>query len=93
MKLKAFIVAATIAAGAALVPQMASAAALPAAGAHQSAMPESSMLQEVGRRHWNRHHRPHFNRCRVARHVCADRFGWGSWRFHRCVANRGCARW
>lgn len=93
MKLKALIVTAAIAAGAALAPQIASAASLPAAGAHQSALPENSMLHEVGRRHWHHRHRPHFNRCRVARHVCADRFGWSTWRFHRCVANRGCARW
>lgn len=93
MKLKPFIVAAAIATGAALAPQMASAASLPAASAQQSAAPQSSMVEEVGRRHWHRHHRPHFSRCRIVRHTCADRFGWSSWRFHRCVASRGCARW
>lgn len=93
MNLKALTIAAVIAVGASLAPQMASAASLPAAGAAQSAIPDSSMLHEVGRRHWHHGHRPHFNRCRVARHVCADRFGWGSLRFRRCVAVRGCVRW
>jgi hypothetical protein len=90
MKLKTFAVAAALAIGATFAPQMASAASLPASGSYQSAVPASSMLQEVGHRHW---HRPHFNRCRMARHICADRFGWGTWRFYRCVENRGCARW
>jgi hypothetical protein len=90
MKLKTFAVAAALAVGATFAPQMASAASLPAAGTYQSAVSADSMRQEVGYRHW---HRPHFNRCRIARHVCADRFGWGTWRFHRCLANRGCARW
>lgn len=29
-------------------------------------------------------------RCRGWRHECADRWGWGSWRFQRCLARRGC---
>ena len=29
-------------------------------------------------------------RCRFVRHECADRFGWRTWRFDRCVDYRGC---
>ena len=29
-------------------------------------------------------------RCRFVRHECADRFGWRSWRFDRCLDYRGC---
>ena len=32
----------------------------------------------------------HWNRCRSWRHECADRWGWGSWRFNRCLARHGC---
>jgi hypothetical protein len=28
--------------------------------------------------------------CREARHECAERFGWGTWRFERCVDRHGC---
>ncbi|MDX2289814.1 MAG: hypothetical protein NW217_13455 [Hyphomicrobiaceae bacterium] len=35
--------------------------------------------------------RPNFgNRCRIWRHECADRWGWGGWRFRRCLRNHGC---
>lgn len=40
---------------------------------------------------WNwrrRHHR--YDVCRDTRHECADRFGWGSWRYRRCVHRHGC---
>ena len=29
-------------------------------------------------------------RCRHWRHECASRWGWGTWRFHRCLRNHGC---
>ena len=29
-------------------------------------------------------------RCRFVRHECADRFGWRTWRFDRCLDYRGC---
>lgn len=31
-----------------------------------------------------------FRRCRGWRHECADRWGWGTWRFDRCMARHGC---
>ena len=39
--------------------------------------------------HRRRHHRE-FDGCRVTRHMCAERFDWGSWRFRRCVRRNGC---
>jgi hypothetical protein len=36
-----------------------------------------------------RHHRE-FDGCRATRHMCAERFDWGSWRFRRCVRRHGC---
>ena len=42
--------------------------------------------------HW-RHDgwRPrHFGRCSAWRNECAARWGWGGWRFQRCIARHGC---
>jgi hypothetical protein len=30
------------------------------------------------------------NSCRSVRHECGDEYGWGSWRFRRCVRHQGC---
>jgi hypothetical protein len=78
MHLKALTLAAAIAAGAALAPLPASANALPAAKAPQSVITDSSMVQEVGRRCW------------FWRNECASRWGWGGWRFRRCLIRHGC---
>jgi hypothetical protein len=32
-------------------------------------------------------------RCRAWRRECAERWGWGSGRWHRCLARHGCDRW
>jgi hypothetical protein len=32
------------------------------------------------------------DRCRAWRRECADRWGWGSERFHRCLWRHGCER-
>jgi hypothetical protein len=77
MHLKALTLAAVIAAGAALVPLTASANALPAAKA-QSVITDSSMVQQASRRCW------------FWRNECASRWGWGGWRFRRCLARHGC---
>jgi hypothetical protein len=29
-------------------------------------------------------------RCRAWRHECAHRWGWGGWRYRRCLARHGC---
>lgn len=31
------------------------------------------------------------NYCRRWRHECASRWGWGTWRYHRCLKFHGCA--
>ena len=31
-----------------------------------------------------------YGRCREVRRDCADRHGWGNWRWRRCVRYRGC---
>jgi hypothetical protein len=28
--------------------------------------------------------------CRSWRHECADRWGWGNWRYERCLRRHGC---
>jgi hypothetical protein len=48
-----------------------------------------------GRRYrWHRYHDHggYYDRCRWVRHRCADRYGWGTWEYRRCVAWRGCGR-
>ncbi len=32
----------------------------------------------------------HMDGCRQEYHECAQNFGWGSWRFRRCMAQHGC---
>ena len=102
MRFKALAIAAAVAIGAALSPQIATAAALPgsAGKAVQSHATESSVKQDVHRRgrHWrhrhfrHRHmHRPRIHsRCAHVRRDCARRFGWGSRSQYRCVVRRGC---
>jgi hypothetical protein len=31
-----------------------------------------------------------YGRCIEWRHICADRWGWGSWRFRRCLRLHAC---
>lgn len=102
MRFKALAIAAAVAVGAALAPQIATAAALPggAGKAVQSQATESSVKQDVRRRgrhwrhrHWrHRHlHRPRIHsRCARVRRDCAYRFGWGTRSHYRCVVRRGC---
>lgn len=49
------------------------------------------------RHHWRHQHgrhdgwRPrHYGRCSAWRNECAARWGWGGWRFQRCLARHGC---
>ena len=43
-----------------------------------------SLAQPV--QYWRHRH----NYCYRWRHVCADRWGWGGWRFRRCLRVHGC---
>jgi hypothetical protein len=94
MRLKFLAVAAAIAIGAATAPQIATAAALPAAAVQQSTIADGSPLQEIKHhrrhRHWHRHHHRHFGRCMKWRHICGDRWGYGTWKQRRCLINHGC---
>lgn len=38
-----------------------------------------------GRRYWHR-------RCERVHYKCSRRYGWSRYRFHECVARRGCGR-
>jgi hypothetical protein len=54
---------------------------------HQSQI-NQSIVQPVGyywrRRYWRGGH------CVRWRNICANRWGWGGWRFRRCMVRHGC---
>lgn len=58
-----------------------------------SLVPELSKSQSLAEpagyrhRHWYWRHRGY---CWRWRHICADRWGWGSWRYYRCLRRHGC---
>ena len=39
------------------------------------------------------HFRRRYRYCRYWRHECADRWGWGTRRYYRCLRRHGCHRW
>lgn len=43
-------------------------------------MAPQSLVEKAG---WRGH-------CSRWRHICADRWGWGTWRFRRCMVLHGC---
>lgn len=101
MRLKALVFTAAVAAGAALGPQLAAAAALPggAGQAVQSHATEQTIKQDVRkRRRWHRRHYRHrryhrprrYGRCVRVRRSCAARFGWRTRGYFRCARYRGC---
>lgn len=45
-----------------------------------------SLKQDVQYRRWHRRG----GYCGKWRHICADRWAWGSWRYRRCLRNHGC---
>lgn len=98
MRLKALALAVTLAAGAALAPQIAAAASLPGATAKslQTQAGQSSLVEEVRRhrRGWRGRHydrpRHYGGRCFRIRNYCADRHGVGRGSFYRCLNNLGC---
>jgi hypothetical protein len=77
----------------------ASAAGLPVTNAVQLVQSQpASAIHKVHGRHcgWRRGHRHRWacgwrwRRCKRVRRRCAHRWGWGTWRYHRCRVNRGC---
>lgn len=48
-------------------------------------------VQKVHRRGWRHGHRHwRYNRCHRWRNRCAYRWGWGGYRFRRCLRRHGC---
>lgn len=41
-------------------------------------------------RDWRRRDEGGWRHCRAWRHRCADRWGWGTWDFRRCLRRHGC---
>ena len=66
-----------------LVPLSSSAATLSPARSLAVAGIEGSLTEKA---QWG-------DRCRWVRRRCAERWGWGTWEFRRCVARRGCGRY
>jgi hypothetical protein len=64
-------------------PQLSSAASVLAPTAGISGA-DTSAVHQV---HWRD------RSCRYWRHECADRYGWGSRRYYRCLRFNGCERW
>jgi hypothetical protein len=75
------VVAGTLALGVLAAPQLSTAASpAPAAGIGRT---DVSAVQQV---QWR-------DSCRYWRRECADRYGWGSRRYHRCLRFNGCGGW
>jgi hypothetical protein len=71
------LAAGLLALGALAAPQTSSAASLtPVPGV---AANDSSLVQTV-----------QWRSCRYWRHECAERWGWRTWRYHRCVERHDC---
>ena len=97
MKLSTLIAGAVVATGMAFsaAPSQAAPASLNLLVADQS------MAQQVHYRpYFHRHNgirlefgnygNRRYGYCRSWRHECAERWGWGTWRFNRCLARHGC---
>ena len=77
--LKQLSLASVIASSAFLLPVQGSAS--PLSGIRQDAPTNATPVQ-----YWDR------GRCRGWRRECAERWGWRTERFHRCLARHGCER-
>jgi hypothetical protein len=72
------LAAALLAVGAVASPQMSSAASFsPVPGINTG---DTNLVETV---QWR-------GRCRAWRHECGRRWGWGGWRYRRCLARHGC---
>jgi hypothetical protein len=65
---------------------LAAAIAVPSAIASPTLPPSEQVTSAVEKAQWD------MRRCRAWRHECAERQGWGTERFHRCLARHGCER-
>jgi|CXWK01.1.fsa_nt_gi hypothetical protein len=92
MKISSMIAGAVVAVGMAVSAAPSQAAPI----APNMSFADQGLAQQVHYRpYFHRHHGFRFgnhrwNRCRAWRHECADRWGWGTWRFQRCLRRHGC---
>lgn len=97
MKISTLIAGAVVALG--MVVSAAPSQAAPAS--LNLSIADQSLAQQVHYRpYFHRHHgirlgfgdfgHRRYGYCRAWRHECADRWGWGTWRFQRCLARHGC---
>jgi hypothetical protein len=77
---KSFVLAGAVLAGAAFAPGLSQAATALGSATAPATADGTSLVQKV--------HIP--GRCIAWRHECAERWGWGTWRWHRCLARHGC---
>jgi hypothetical protein len=85
MRIAPIIAASVVAVGLSMAVSPSQAApAAPQVPLLQHIQSSQTLVQDVGwrRRHWNR--------CRHWRNTCARRWGWGTWRFRRCVVRHAC---
>jgi hypothetical protein len=98
MKIASLIAGAVVALGMAVSAAPSQAAQI--APPHVTIQSENLAQPVHYRRHFHRHpgiylrfgdygYRRH-NSCHFWRNECADRWGWGTWRYRRCVRNHGC---
>ena len=59
---------------------LATAQATPLSGLAESPAANQTLIEKAG---WAGH-------CWRWRHICAHRWGWGTWRFNRCIVRHGC---
>src|SRR5215470_17139411 len=78
-----FILASALVAAAALAPS-AGTAGVQAAQINLAGAEDQSLLHQA--QFWD------IGRCRAWRRECADRWGWRTGQFHRCLARHGCER-
>lgn len=76
---KHWLVAGALVVGAALAPQAASAAALAPQSTLRMSEVQDTLVQKTRWRY-----------CRRWRHECADRWGWRTRGYFRCLARHGC---
>lgn len=90
MRIAPLVAGAVLALGMAMTAGSAQAAPPVASGIYHSQA--QSLVDEVRHRRWHRprwHHR-RWGYCARWRNICANRYGWGGWRYRRCVRRHGC---
>ena len=84
-----------VAVAGALFALSAAAALTPASAAPVMPNMSHASAADMTKVHWTGYWHKHrwgggFGYCRAWRHECADRWGWGTWQFRRCLRRHGC---